>query len=106
MAIMNQFLDEYAYDPTSKLFTPFAGPEEEWNFKNLPPTTFWICGMDPLRDDGIVYERVLKENGTKTKTYMYPGFPHSFWGFSPTLNASKKAVRDFVDGLMWLLEQH
>ena len=105
MPIMNQFLDEYAYDPNSKLFTPFAGPKSEWNFADLPPTAFWVCGMDPLRDDAILYDQVLREHGTKTRFKMYPGVPHSFWSFAPTLNLSKKAVRDFVDGVRWLLEQ-
>jgi acetyl esterase/lipase len=105
MVITNQFMDEYAYDGNSKLFTPFAAPKEEWNFNNLPPTAFWVCGMDPLRDDGIVYDRVLRENGTKTKFTMYPGLPHSFWSFAPTLPVSKQAVKDFIEGIGWLLEQ-
>jgi acetyl esterase/lipase len=105
MLIMEQFLDDYGYDPSSKLYSPFAGPQEEWNFKNLPPMAIWACGMDPLRDDAVVYERVLRENGTNTWFKMYKGLPHSFWSFAPTLNSSKKAVRDFVDGVGWLLEQ-
>lgn len=105
MFIMERFLDEYGYDPNSKLFSPFAGPKESWNFSNLPPTAFWICGMDPLRDDGIVYDQVLKENGTKTRLKIYPGVPHSFWSFAPNLEISKKAVGDFVNGIGWLLEQ-
>jgi acetyl esterase/lipase len=103
--VMAQFLDEYGYDPHSKLFTPFAGEKSTWNFKQLPPTAFWVCGMDPLRDDGIVYDRVLKENGTKTRFKMYPGVPHSFWSFAPALDMSKKVIKDFVDGIGWLLEQ-
>ena len=105
MPIMKQFLEEYGYDPNSKLFTPFAGPKNEWNFIDLPATAFWVCGMDPLRDDAIVYDRVLKENGTKTRFKMYSGVPHSFWSFAPSLKLSQQAVRDFVEGIGWLLKQ-
>jgi acetyl esterase/lipase len=106
MPIVEQFMADYAYDGKSKLFTPFAGPKEEWNFKDLPPHAFWVCGMDPLRDDGIIYERVLKESGVKTSFTMYPGLPHSFWSFAPNLKVSKQAVKDFTDGIGWLLRQH
>jgi acetyl esterase/lipase len=105
LAITHQFVDAYGYDGNSKLATPFAGPKDEWNFKDLPPTAFWVCGMDPLRDDGIIYDRVLKENGVKTQFTMYPGLPHGFWSFAPTMEISKQAVKDFVEGIRWLLEQ-
>lgn len=105
MPIMEQFMNEYGFDPHSKLCTPFAGEKSTWNLKQLPPTAFWVCGMDPLRDDGIVYDKVLRDNGTKTRLKMYPGVPHSFWSFAPTLELSQKATKDFVDGIGWLLGQ-
>ena len=36
----------------------------------LPPACMQVCGMDPLRDEGILYEKVLKEQGVKTKLHM------------------------------------
>ena len=62
--------------------------------------------MDPLRDEALIYEKVLREDyGTKTKVDIYPGFPHAFWSFFPTLKASEKVVEDAVKGVQWLLDQ-
>ena len=92
-------------DPNSKLYTPFAGPKEEWNFKSLPPAAIWACGMDPLRDDAVIYDQVLREAGIKTRFRMFPGVPHSWWTSAPTLEITKKGMQDFTDGVRWLLEQ-
>jgi len=101
-AIYN-FMDNYKPDPKSHLFNLFAPPT---NFLNLPPTVFQICGMDPLRDEALVYERILREDyNTKTKKYVYPGLPHGFWSFAPYLESSKKFVEDTVNSVKWLLEQ-
>lgn len=31
--------------------------------KGIPPTTFGIAGRDPLRDEGLLYAKLLTENG-------------------------------------------
>jgi acetyl esterase/lipase len=60
--------------------------------------------MDPLRDEEMIFERVLRENGTKTKMNVYPGVSHGFWSFFPTMELSKQFVKDTVAGVGWLLE--
>jgi hypothetical protein len=62
--------------------------------------------MDPLRDDALIYEEILREEcGVKTLVDLYPGLPHGFWSWWPEANFSKKLQEDCVKGMSWLLEQ-
>ena len=84
-------------------FAVFNHPKDH---NGLPPTYFQVDGMDPLRDDGIIYERVLRQEcGIRTKMDVYPGLPHGHWSFFPTLKASVKARKDQIEGVAWLLRR-
>jgi len=62
--------------------------------------------MDPLRDEGLIYERELREEcGVKTRLDMYPGLPHGFRTFFPSLKSCHKMIDDTLKGVEWLLEQ-
>ncbi|KAG7091871.1 hypothetical protein E1B28_008272 [Marasmius oreades] len=73
--------------------------------KGLPPAFIQVCGLDPLRDEGIVYKKVLEEAGVPVKLEVYPGVPHIFDVLFPTLKQSAKWIKDFRDGLRWLISQ-
>ena len=82
-------------------YAPFNHPK---GHKDLPAALFQIDGMDPLRDEALIYERVLREeDGIKTKSFIYPGLPHGHWGFFPSLKSSEKFRKEQVDGMGWLL---
>jgi acetyl esterase len=46
------------------------------NFKGLPVTYIATCGVDPLRDGGLVYAQKLQEAGVGVELHNYPGYPH------------------------------
>jgi len=85
--------------------SPLAMPGCFEAHKGLPPSYFQICGMDPLRDDALIYEQILREEGVKTKVDMYPGLPHSFWTWYLEAKFTKDFREDCVKGMKWLLEQ-
>ncbi len=99
-AALNMFMNAYKADSNSPLFNVGT---HSGGHANLPPAIVAVDGMDPLRDEGIIYERILREAGNKTKLYVYPGLPHGHWGFFPFLKASDRFRKDQVEAMGWLL---
>jgi acetyl esterase/lipase len=61
------------FDSKSPLFSPLLHP----NLKDLAPAYFQVASLDRLRDESLIYERVLREeNGVPTKIDLYEGFGH------------------------------
>ncbi len=52
--------------------SPFAMPLNAADFRGLAPAFIAVAQFDPLRDDGICYERALREAGVPTE--FHPGF--------------------------------
>ena len=101
--VVNFFIEQYKPNLVSKLYAPF-----NWSsgHSGLPPIAFQVCGADVLRDEALIYEKVLREEyGVKTLLNVYPGLPHIFWSLFPTMESSQRFVKETLESLTWLLEQ-
>ncbi|QIW94870.1 hypothetical protein AMS68_000388 [Peltaster fructicola] len=95
------FLHILQVDPKDPRFSPMLHK----NLAGLPPAYFQLCGLDPLRDEGLLYARVLsEEHNTPVKVDMYEGLGHAGWFNWPELEQSKKFFADTVEGVRWLLQ--
>ncbi|CAK7203314.1 hypothetical protein SEUCBS139899_006045 [Sporothrix eucalyptigena] len=75
--------------------------------KGLPPTVFGICGLDPLRDQGLLYAKLLSEKaGVPTDVHLYRGVPHGFRRYGPEkLSVSRAWDATMENGIAWALSK-
>ncbi|KAJ5459337.1 hypothetical protein N7530_011281 [Penicillium desertorum] len=67
--------------------------------KKLPATTLGIAGYDPLRDEGLLYGKLLAENGVPTNVNVFKGVPHGFRRFGERLSVCKQWDQTMEDGI-------
>lgn len=101
---VEMFVGTYAPDENDGIwFASFNHPD---GHAGLPPAYFQLNGLDPVRDEALVYERVLNvEYGIETRLDVYPGLPHDHSRFFPTLSSSEKFHKDQTEGMGWLLKK-
>ena len=66
-------LDDPLHIFASALYPPCSKNQE--GKSPLAKAYINVAGMDPIRDDGLIYERVLTEEcGVETRLDVYPGY--------------------------------
>jgi acetyl esterase/lipase len=56
--------------------SPYAAPARAGDLSGLPPAFIQVNGLDPLRDEGILYAMRLMEAGVAVELYCAPGAYH------------------------------
>ncbi|KAH7113286.1 Alpha/Beta hydrolase protein [Dendryphion nanum] len=97
---MNAIIALYNPDPKSPLWDPFNHSD---GHGGLARAFFQVAGLDPLRDEAVLYDGVLREGGVLTRFELYKGLGHMFWTNWPEMEASTGFMRDTVRGMRWLL---
>ena len=76
---------------------PVWGPLE-----GLPPAYLAKDGPDPTRDEGWLYEELLRKAGVQTRMDFYAGLPNMFVQF-PQIKRTAVAGIELAAGIKWLL---
>ncbi|KAI9900992.1 hypothetical protein N3K66_005254 [Trichothecium roseum] len=98
---INYFAEKYGAPPEDKRLSPLLFESH----KGIADKAYFaVCGWDPRRDEAILLDELLKEAGLLTRSDMYAGKPHGFWGSCPDLPDSKKWLEQLLDALRWMSE--
>ncbi|KAF2262056.1 alpha/beta hydrolase fold-3 domain-containing protein [Lojkania enalia] len=84
----------------TKLNPGNATPEE---VKGMPPAVFGIAGLDPLRDEALLYAKMLAEAGVATDISLFKGVPHGARRFGDRLSVNKRWDEVMMNGISWVL---
>ncbi|OZJ03268.1 hypothetical protein BZG36_04903 [Bifiguratus adelaidae] len=76
------------HQKSHKYVSPLLHP----NLSALPPHYIAVAGLDPLRDEAIVYAQELERLGVTVELDGYPGYPHGFIIF-PVEGAKRFSTR-------------
>ena len=74
-----------AFDERDFLSEDFSPFNLKVPFSVLPPMYVQVVGLGVLRDDGVIYAKVLADNGIFVKLDAYPGMPHGHFNIWPRL---------------------
>ena len=69
---------------------PYASPLMA-DLSSLPSALVVVAECDPLRDEGTLYARKLRDSGCTVRLIQYDGSFHGFFGFTPMLEVATRA---------------
>lgn len=101
MQVLTLFVEKYGAPPADVRRSPLLF---ESHSDLALRAAVYVCGWDPRRDETLLFEQLLREEGVTTKKYIYPGLPHGFWTMCPDLDDSKEWEKDLLEGVKFLLE--
>jgi len=88
--VMEFFRESYAPDLApwdDSSLSPLRG-----DLGAFPPACIVVGGIDPLRDDGLLFAEKLRAAGRDVEQHLYEGMPHEFVLWVPALDAAQPAI--------------
>lgn len=79
------------------LENPYCRPMAAKNFTNLPSTYIITAELDPLRDEGIEFSKILKSAGNRVIHRNYPTLIHGFLLMQGFLPEAREAIKDIAE---------
>ena len=76
---------------------PYACPSTAKDFSNLAPAIVVTAEFDPLKDDGVKYERLLRQAGVLTHYREYKGMIHGFANLGSITPTAALALSDCAE---------
>lgn len=81
----------------------FAGHACDDDLEGMPKTVLLIAGMDPLRDEALIYADRLNVKRVPTRVHVFAGLPHGFYRYV-NLPSTTEWFKQIEDGIRWTLE--
>jgi acetyl esterase len=103
---MRWYRDHYCGKEPDKT-QPYLSPVFASDLTNLPPALIITAEFDPLKDDGKVYAKRLKEAGNEVVFKEYKGMIHAFLAMPKLLRSTREAEAQIAAVIsQTLLNQH
>lgn len=92
------YFDQYL-PPEVDRRAPRVSPLFERHLSGLPPTLIVTAECDPLRDEGELYARSLREAGVEVELRRYPGMIHGFFQMIAALRSARQLHEELAQWL-------
>ncbi|KAK1475724.1 hypothetical protein CABS01_04001 [Colletotrichum abscissum] len=99
-AVINDVSKALQAEIKSPWYSPFNDPEA---IPKSPKAYIQVGDRDPLRDDGLIYAKVLKDNGVESRVDNYPDWGHQGWTIFAPEDQPAELGPNTMKGMRWLL---
>jgi acetyl esterase len=82
-----------------ELDLPYVSPLRCRDLTGLPDAFILLPEADPLRDEGLLYARRLKDAGVPAAAKVYAGSVHGFWQFGVIMPEARTGIEDAAEAI-------